>query len=142
MSVQSTTEASSAAGDKIVIVDDDVDAAETLAMALALDGFDVRTASSGASALEVVAAHAPMCVLTDVSMPGIDGLELARRLRARYGNELVLIAITGWGDPDERAAPKFADFDMCLRKPINLQRLRSILLPSPLPGNKQRMSGA
>jgi DNA-binding response OmpR family regulator len=120
-----------ATAERIVIVDDDEAAARTLARALAMDGFDVRTADGGASALSVIADHAPLCVLTDVGMPGMDGFELARRLRADYGSDLVLIAVTGWGDPDDRAAPLFADFDLCLRKPVDLKQLRNILLPGP-----------
>jgi CheY-like chemotaxis protein len=98
-------------------------------VALSRDGFDVRTARDGSSALDTIAEHAPMCVLTDLSMPGIDGFELARRLRACQGAELVLIAATGWGDPDDRTPQRFADFDFCLRKPIDLEKLRRILRP-------------
>jgi CheY-like chemotaxis protein len=127
--VQDGNTAAAGAADRIVVVDDDGDTTDTLAEALSLEGFDVRTAHDGASALTTIAAHSPMCVLTDVRMPGIDGFELARRLRATYGAELVLIAATGWGDPDDRAAPQFADFDFCLRKPIDLARLRRILRP-------------
>lgn len=129
MSMREGEEARAEAAERIVIVDDDRDAANSLAILLTQDGFEVHTAADGASALGVIARHPPLCVLTDVHMPGIDGLELARELRARYGSELVLIAVTGWGDPAERTAPKFADFDYCLRKPLNLQRLRRILLP-------------
>jgi len=111
----------------IVVVDDDKDSVETLAMALTLDGFDVRTAHDGASALEAIAACTPLCVLTDVQMPGIDGIHLARQLRATFGPELVLIAATGFGDPDDRTTAQFSDFDICLRKPIDLDKLRKIL---------------
>jgi CheY-like chemotaxis protein len=70
-----------------------------------------------------------MCVPTDVSMPGIDGFELARRQRSDYGSTLVLIAVTDWGDPNDRAAPRFADFDFRLRKPLDIRHLRNILPP-------------
>jgi CheY-like chemotaxis protein len=115
------------AAERIVVVDDQEDVVEVLAEALALDGFNVRTARDGASALQAISEHAPLCVLTDVNMPGIDGFELARRLRAQYGSELVLIAVTGWGDRDDRASQEFADFDHCLRKPLDLDQLRQIL---------------
>ena len=98
-----------------------------LSEALVLDGFDVRTACDGATALQAIAEHTPLCVLTDVNMPGIDGFELAKRLRAQYGSEMVLIAVTGWGDRNDRASQEFADFDHCLRKPIDLDVLRRIL---------------
>jgi CheY-like chemotaxis protein len=114
-------------GERIVVVDDQDDIVAVLAEALSLDGFDVRTAHDGASALEAIAEHLPLCVLTDVNMPGIDGFELARRLRALYGSELVLIAVTGWGDRNDRASEEYADFDHCLRKPVDLDQVRRIL---------------
>lgn len=115
------------AAERIVVVDDQADIAEVLAQALTLDGFDVLTACDGASALEAVALKMPLCVLTDVNMPGIDGFELARRLRVQYGADLVVIAVTGWGDGDERASRKYTDFDHCLRKPVDLELLSRIL---------------
>jgi CheY-like chemotaxis protein len=117
------------AAERIVVVDDQDDIVTALAEALALDGFDVCAAHDGASALDAIAEQLPLCVLTDVNMPGIDGFELAKRLRALYGADLVLIAVTGWGDREDRASPHFADFDHCLRKPVDLDQLRRILRP-------------
>ena len=118
------------AGERIVVVDDHAELASTLAEVLSLDGFDVRTATDGASALGVIAEHKPICVLTDVDMPGMNGFELVQRLRELYGSDIVLIAITGWGDSDPRVAKQFDAFDHCLRKPIDLAFLRNLLRPS------------
>lgn len=114
-------------GERIVVVDDHAELAGTLSEMLALDGFDVRTAADGVSALAVIAEHKPICVLTDVDMPGMNGFELVRRLRDLYGSDIVLIAITGWGQPDDRAAKQYDNFDHCLRKPIDLEQLRKLL---------------
>lgn len=114
-------------GERIVIVDDHAELAGTLAEVLSLDGFDVRTAPDGGTALAVIAEHDPLCVLTDIDMPGIDGFELARRLRALYDSDVVLIAITGWGAKDDRVGKAFDGFDYTLRKPIDLALLRQIL---------------
>jgi DNA-binding response OmpR family regulator len=116
--------------DRIVVVDDHAELADTLAEILALDGFDVRTAADGERALAVIAEHTPLCVITDVDMPKLNGFELAGRLRQRYGADLVLIAITGWGEDDDRVSAVFDVFNHCLRKPVDLQTLRKILRPT------------
>jgi CheY-like chemotaxis protein len=114
-------------GERIVVVDDHAELAGTLSEVLQLDGFDVRTAADGVSALSVIAEHKPLCVLADIDMPGINGFELARRLRDLYASDIVLIAITGWGARDDRIAKQFDVFDHCLRKPIDLDVLRKLL---------------
>lgn len=118
------------AGERIVVVDDHAELADTLAQVLALDGFDVRTAADGASALAVIEEHKPICVLADIDMPGMTGFDLVKHLRQRYGSDIVLIAITGWAGGDARIAPEFDAFDHCLRKPVDLQELRNILRAS------------
>ncbi len=112
---------------RIVVVDDYADTAALLAETLVLEGFDVRTACDGVSALDVIHAHAPVCVLLDVNMPDMNGLEVARALRERYGPAMVLIAVTGWGERADRIAPHFECFDHYLRKPVDLNTLRRIL---------------
>jgi CheY-like chemotaxis protein len=114
-------------GERIVVVDDHVELADTLAEVLTLDGFNVRTAQDGASALAVIEEHKPICVLADIDMPGMNGFDLVARLRERYGSDIVLIAITGWGGKDDCIAPEFDVFDHCLRKPVDLLELRKLL---------------
>jgi DNA-binding response OmpR family regulator len=114
---------------RVVVVDDLVDAAESLAALLTLDGYRVRTAHDGAEAWALIEAFDPICVLFDIKMPGIDGAELSRRLRAKFGNDIVLIAVTGAPEEDEQVEQTFARVDYYLHKPVNLARLRQALPP-------------
>jgi DNA-binding response OmpR family regulator len=112
---------------RVVVVDDLVDAAETLADLLRLDGCEVRTAGDGCAAMELVRDFVPDCVLLDVDMPRMDGSELARQVRELHGNSIVLIAITGWDPADQRVATAFERVDHYLSKPINPETLRKML---------------
>ena len=114
---------------RVVVVDDVSDMAETLACILELDGYKVRTATEGLQALAVIEEYKPHCVMLDIDMPGMGGCELANRLRERYGDELVLIAVTGWGDANERISNTFSRFDHYLRKPLTPAVLRKVLPP-------------
>lgn len=114
---------------RVVVVDDVCDIAESVANVLKVDGYDVRTANDGLEALAVIEDFRPECVLLDIDMPGIDGKELSVRLRALYGDEMVLIAVTGWGVPDDGLSDAFAKFDHYLRKPLAPGTLRKILPP-------------
>ncbi len=113
---------------RLLIVDDNRDAAETLAALLTALGVTVAVANNGHEALEEVAAFAPDAVVLDIGMPGMDGYEVARRMRATRGpDDLTLIALTGWGqDADVRLA-RAAGFDHHLVKPPDLDRLREVL---------------
>jgi DNA-binding response OmpR family regulator len=124
------SEAGLMAGERIVVVDDHAELVETLAQVLALDGFAVRTAPDGASALAVIEEHNPICVLVDIDMPGMNGFDLVKHLRERHGSDMVLIAITGWGGGDARLAAEFEAFDHVLCKPVDLQELREMLSAS------------
>jgi DNA-binding response OmpR family regulator len=114
---------------RVVVVDDLVDAAESLAALLALDGYSVRTAHDGAQAWALIEQYQPVCVLFDIKMPGIDGAELSKRLRAKYGDEMVLIAITGAPEEDRQVEETFARVDYYLHKPIDHAKLRQALRP-------------
>ena len=114
---------------RVVVVDDSDDAAETLATVLRLDGYSVWIARDGSEALTVIEDCSPHCVLLDVDMPGLDGSELSKRLRERYGDDVVLIAVTGWGVDDERVAKTFARVDHYLEKPFDPVVLRKLLPP-------------
>lgn len=119
------------AGDevRVVVVDDVTDMAETLAMTLELDGYSVKTAGDGAEALALIEDYRPHCVLLDIDMPGMGGMELCSHLRKRYGEDLVLIAVTGWGDAGDRVSDAFSRFDHYIRKPFDPALLRKILPP-------------
>ncbi len=114
---------------RVVVVDDHVDGAESLAQLLTLNGYCVKTAHDGVQAWALIEAFQPLCVLFDIKMPGIDGAELSRRLRARYGDDMVLIAITGAPEDDTQVVETFARVDFYLQKPISLARLQVALPP-------------
>jgi DNA-binding response OmpR family regulator len=114
---------------RVVVVDDFVDAAEALAETLALSGYKVWIATDGATALTLIEAKRPHCVLLDIGMPGMDGNELTRTLRARYGDDVVLIAVTGREHDDERVSDTFARVDHYLQKPVDPDVLRKLLPP-------------
>lgn len=112
---------------RVIVVDDDPEVAETLAAALEFDGYRVRIADNGAQAVALVAEFVPHCVLLDVEMPGMDGDELSKRLREGYGDEIVLIAVTGGHPKDKRVHDTFDRVDHYLKKPIDLNLLRRLL---------------
>jgi len=114
---------------RLVVVDDDIDFAEALALLLKHDGYAVRIATNCLDALALVADFDPLCVLTDINMADCDGIELAAHLRAQYGREITLVAVTAWGQADERVSSKFAQFDHYLRKPVDIDALRKIFRP-------------
>jgi DNA-binding response OmpR family regulator len=114
---------------RVVVVDDVVDAAEALAAALELSGYKVWIATSGRQALALIEERRPHCVLLDVAMPGMDGLELSQQLRQRYGDDIVLIAVTGREKDDERVSGTFASVDHYLQKPVDPDVLKKLLPP-------------
>ena len=114
---------------RVVVVDDVSDMAETLAMALELDGYSVKTASNGTQALALIENYRPHCVLLDIDMPGMGGCELSDRLRELYGDDVVIIAVTGWGDAGDRVSDTFSRFDHYIRKPFDPALLRKVLPP-------------
>ena len=115
-------------GHHLLVIDDNADAALTLSMMLQLKGFAVTTALSGAEGLQVAQTLQPRVILCDLSMPGMDGFEVCRRLRGQaWGASMVLIALTGYGQPEDRRQTKAAGFDDHLVKPINLGVLMQLL---------------
>ena len=112
---------------RVVVVDDQLDAADMLAAALELDGYQVQTATSGERALPLIEQFRPHMVLLDVAMPGMDGHELTRELRQRYGDAMVLIAVSGSDPDDARVTQTFDSVDHYFRKPVDLAALRRLL---------------
>jgi CheY-like chemotaxis protein len=112
----------------VLVVDDNIDAAESLGSLLRCLGAEVYTAHDGPSALEMVRTHKPAAAVLDIGMPGMDGFELAQRARAvPDGAELTLIALTGWGNEDDRRRSKAAGIDYHLVKPVDLNVLETLL---------------
>jgi len=112
---------------RIVVIDDNVDAAESLAMLLRLKGHEVHVAYDGPAGVELALKAAPDCVLVDIGLPGIDGYEVAKRLRARDRDGLLLVALTGYGQAEDRARSEQAGFDHHLVKPVAQNVLEDLL---------------
>ena len=105
-------------GMRVLVADDNRDAADTLCRMLSLYGYEVRAAYDGASALEVSASFRPHVAVLDIGMPTRSGYDVARELRARRGREVRLIALTGWGSDDDVKRAREAGFDHHLTKPV------------------------
>jgi PAS domain S-box-containing protein len=109
---------------RILVVDDNYDAASTLAMVLQYQEFDASVVGDGAEAIRAVEKLQPEIVLLDIGLPGMDGYEVARRVRELpRGGDILLIAITGYGQPDDRARALESGFDHHLVKPVDTSRL-------------------
>lgn len=112
---------------RILVVDDNIDAAQSLAMLLRLRGHDVKAAFGGAEALEAVASDEPELVFLDIGMPVMDGYDVARQLRARFSSDITIVALTGWGTEQDRHRSREAGFDRHLTKPVDLSALEEVL---------------
>ena len=113
---------------RILIVDDNQDAADSLAMMLALDGHEVRQTYAGAPALACLREFRPDVVLLDIGLPGMDGYEVARRIREQPdGASVRLIALTGYGQESDKSRTRAAGFDEHLIKPVELRNLHQAL---------------
>jgi signal transduction histidine kinase/ActR/RegA family two-component response regulator len=107
---------------RILIADDNADLAESMAMLLRLEGHEVRVALDGSSALDLAEEFEPNAALLDIGMPGLNGYEVARELRSRRnGHGLLLIAATGYGQPEDRVRTEAAGFDFHMVKPLDPQ---------------------
>ena len=125
-------DAASGAGQRVLVVDDSEDAAESLAMLLRLNGHTVETANDGMAALQQSLAFAPEVVILDIGLPGMSGYEVAERIRRSPGGaKLTLIALTGWGRNEERAQAFAAGFDHHLTKPVSVEELQQLLAAQP-----------
>ncbi len=122
---------------RVLVVDDNVDAARSLALLLKFSGHYTRVAHSGAAALEVARVFQPNVVILDIGLPGMDGHETAQRIRRLPGlDHVVLIAMTGYGQETDRQRSRDAGFDHHLVKPPDMQTVREILAaiePAQLP---------
>ena len=112
---------------RVLVVDDYPDNAESMAMLLRLCGYDVETALSGLAALKAAQAYQPDAALLDISMPGMSGYEVARRLRSMFQDRVLLIAITAHGFDDDRRRYWEAGFDHYFVKPADPQEVEKLL---------------
>lgn len=118
---------------RVLVVDDNVDSAETMAEILKLWGHDVQTAHDGPGALEAARAQRPDAILLDLGLPVMDGYETARRLREE-GLSTLLVAVTGFGGAEDRRRATEAGFDTHLVKPVSPEALRRVLQPRDAEG--------
>jgi two-component system CheB/CheR fusion protein len=114
---------------RVLIIDDNADAADSMAMLLQIEGHDVDAAYSPEDGMRKAASFAPELVLLDIGLPRIDGCEVARRLRDS-GFKARLVAVTGHGDETSRARIREAGFDAHLLKPVEFDALGELLRPS------------
>ncbi|MGE5304440.1 MAG: PAS domain S-box protein [Alphaproteobacteria bacterium] len=113
---------------RILVVDDDGEIAETLAELLRFEGHDVEIASDGLKAIEIAEKYRPAVVLLDIGMPKLNGYEAARKIREQpWGKDMVLVAITGWGQENDRNRSRQAGFDAHLLKPFKYPELSKLI---------------
>jgi len=113
---------------RVLVVDDNTDAAESLAMLLRTAGAEIHVAHDGPTALAEFERCEPHVVLLDIGMPNMDGCEVARRLReVARAERVVLVALTGWGQDEDRRRVREAGFDHHLVKPVDLASLQGLL---------------
>jgi CheY-like chemotaxis protein len=120
--------AAAPAGRRILVVDDNRDAADSLALLLGLEGHDVRVAYAGRPAIEVAHAFAPGIVVLDLGLPDLSGYDVARLLRQDPAlGHVALIALTGWGQDEHRQRALEAGFDHHVTKPVDLEAFARLL---------------
>ena len=113
---------------RILVADDNVDSAEILAMLLTLKGYDTKITHDGDAALDVTATFRPDVILLDIGMPKLNGYEVCRRIRQQaWGKSMMVIAMTGWGQEDDRRKSHAAGFDFHLVKPVDHAALKKLL---------------
>ena len=116
---------------RILIVDDNVDSAESLALLLRLSGHDVRTEFDGPAAVTAAASFAPDVVLLDIGLPLLNGYEAAMQIRAAEsdasGHRALIVALTGWGQEEDRRRSRDAGIDAHLVKPVDPRELTRLI---------------
>jgi CheY-like chemotaxis protein len=120
-------------GLRVLVVDDNVDTADSLTLLVELLNHDVRTAYDGPTALEIAVEYRPNVALLDIGLPGLNGYEVATRIRQQAGLEgIVLVAITGYGQESDRQLAMEAGFDHHLVKPVDFDKVQRLLATTPV----------
>jgi CheY-like chemotaxis protein len=114
-------------GIRILVADDNADSVTTLSWSLVHDGHDVRTATDGLKAVEVALDFRPQLAILDIGMPHLNGYEAARRIRDALGPSVTLVAVTGWGQDDDRHRSREAGFDRHVTKPLDHAMLERLI---------------
>jgi CheY-like chemotaxis protein len=132
MSVDTTTESGSPSATRsVLIIEDHDDAREALRALLELEGYRVEAAASGPLGLDLARERSPQVALIDIGLPGVDGYEVARRIRSFTGPRPYLIALTGYGQPEDVKRAIDAGFDAHLLKPVDPDALAHVLNAIP-----------
>lgn len=118
----------SASSLRILVVDDDRDSTVSLSMLLQIMGHEARVAHDGPQAVDLIGEYRPDVVLLDIGLPGMNGYEVARKIRQEsWGRQITLIALTGWGQEEDRRQSEEAGFDYHLVKPVEAPALSQLL---------------
>lgn len=112
---------------EILVVEDNDDSRELLSALLRRAGHHVQDAADGVAGVELALAETPQVVLIDIGLPGLDGYAVARRVRRALGRDVLLVALTGYGQPDDQARALDAGFDVHLTKPVDFARLAQLI---------------
>jgi CheY-like chemotaxis protein len=113
---------------RVLVVDDNADSAESLAMLLQMSGHEVFMAHDGEAAIQAADAHRPEVVLLDIGLPKVNGHDVCRHIRAQpWGRDIMLVALTGWGQDNDRRRSHEAGFDGHLVKPVGPDALLALL---------------
>jgi CheY-like chemotaxis protein len=113
---------------RVLVVDDNRDGANSMAIVLRLLGNDVKTASDGIEAIEIAESYSPAIILMDIDLPRMNGLDATRRIREQpWGEAVKIIALTGWGQENDRQLSHAAGCDGHLVKPVHLPDLQKML---------------
>jgi PAS domain S-box-containing protein len=121
---------------RILIIDDNADAAESLAVLLQTEGYDVRTASDGMTGIRLANKFSPEAIILDIGLPDMTGYEVAETIRRsqKLGRSTLLIALTGWGQQQDKNDAAQAGFDFHFTKPVDLKRLLMVLIDGQVLG--------
>ncbi|HWH38555.1 MAG TPA: response regulator [Verrucomicrobiae bacterium] len=112
---------------RVLVVDDNEDAADSLATLLGVMGYEVRVAYDGPEAIEAADEFRPAVALLDIGLPRLSGYDIARHIRGTQGNKVLLVAITGWGQDDDRRRAREAGFDHHFTKPADFEVLIELI---------------
>ena len=113
---------------RILVVDDNIDAAETLSMLLELNGHNAHTAHDGLEAIKLAVAFKPQVIFLDIAMPDMNGYETAEAIRKTSGLEnVIIVALTGWDAESERIRSGETKFNYLLTKPVQIDQINSLL---------------
>jgi PAS domain S-box-containing protein len=131
MPKNATPQPATLSGSRVLVVDDNKDSADSLAMLLRLKGNEIRTAYDGLEAVRVAEMFHPELMLLDIGLPKLNGYDVARRIRQLpWGQQVILVALTGWGQDEDRQRSKEVGFNFHMVKPVELSGLETMLADS------------